>query len=54
MVSEDRSVESGIYCAERINQEPRYIKYVPGAHFPTDLTYAGRVPRHRDKTHSAQ
>ena len=48
MVREDRSVGSGIYCAERINQEPRYTKYIPGAHFPTDLIYAVRVSRYPD------
>jgi hypothetical protein len=42
MVREDRSDGSGIYCAERINQEPRYTKYIPGAHFPTDFIYALR------------
>ncbi|WP_433972667.1 hypothetical protein [Tunturiibacter lichenicola] len=34
--------------AFEINQEPRYIKYVPGAHFPTDLIYAVRVSRYPD------
>ncbi len=48
MVREDRSVGSGIYCAERINQEPPYINYIPGAHFPTDLIYAVRVSRYPD------
>ena len=28
-----------------VDQEPRYIKYVPTAHFPTDLIYAVRVSR---------
>ena len=34
--------------AFEINQEPRYIKYIPGAHFPTDLIYAVRVSRYPD------
>jgi hypothetical protein len=34
--------------AVEVNQEPRYIKYVPGAHFPTDLIYAVRVSRYPD------
>jgi hypothetical protein len=34
--------------ALEINQEPRYIKYVPGAHLPTDLIYAVRVSRYPD------
>jgi hypothetical protein len=34
--------------ALEVNQEPRYIKYVPGAHFPTDLIYAVRVSRYPD------
>jgi hypothetical protein len=42
MVREDRSVESGICCAERISQ------VIPGAHLPTDLVYALRVSRYRD------
>ena len=31
-----------------IDQEPRYIKYVPTAHMPTDLIYAVRVSRYPD------
>jgi hypothetical protein len=31
-----------------IDQEPRYIKYVPTAHLPTDLIYAVRVSRYPD------
>jgi hypothetical protein len=34
--------------ALEVNQEPRYIKYIPGAHFPTDLIYAVRVARYPD------
>ena len=34
--------------AFEVNQEPRYIKYVPGAHLPTDLIYAVRVSRYPD------
>jgi len=34
--------------AIEVNQEPRYSKYVPGAHFPTDLIYAVRVSRYPD------
>jgi hypothetical protein len=34
--------------ALEVNQEPRYIKYIPGAHFPTDLIYAVRVSRYPD------
>lgn len=34
--------------ALEVNQEPRYIKYVPGAHFPTDLVYAVRISRYPD------
>jgi len=29
-----------------VDQEPRYIKYVPTAHLPTDLIYAVRVSRY--------
>jgi hypothetical protein len=31
-----------------VDQEPRYIKYVPTAHLPTDLIYAVRVSRYPD------
>ena len=31
-----------------IDQEPRYIKYVPTAHLPSDLIYAVRVSRFPD------
>jgi hypothetical protein len=31
-----------------VDQEPRYIKYVPTAHVPTDLIYAVRVSRYPD------
>ena len=31
-----------------IDQEPRYIKFVPTAHMPTDLIYAVRVSRYPD------
>ncbi len=31
-----------------IDQEPRQIKYVPGATVPTDLIYAVRISRHPD------
>jgi hypothetical protein len=31
-----------------VDQEPRYIKYVPAAHLPTDLIYAVRVSRYPD------
>src|ERR1700722_14763882 len=31
-----------------VDQEPDYIKYVPTAHFPTDLIYAVRVSRFPD------
>lgn len=31
-----------------IDQEPRFIKYVPAAHLPTDLIYAVRVSRFPD------
>lgn len=31
-----------------IDQEPRYIKYVPGATVPTDLIYAVRISRQPD------
>ncbi len=31
-----------------IDQEPRYIKYVPTAHLPTDLIYAVRVSHYPD------
>jgi hypothetical protein len=31
-----------------VDQEPRYIKYVPTAHFPTDLIYAVRISRYPD------
>jgi hypothetical protein len=31
-----------------VDQEPHYIKYVPTAHFPTDLIYAVRVSRFPD------
>ena len=34
--------------ALEVNQEPRYIKYIPGAHLPTDLIYAVRVSRYPD------
>jgi len=34
--------------ALEVNQEPRYIKYIPAAHFPTDLIYAVRVSRYPD------
>ena len=34
--------------ALEVNQEPRYIKYIPGAHFPTDLIYAVRMSRYPD------
>jgi hypothetical protein len=34
--------------AMEVNQEPRYIKYIPGAHLPTDLIYAVRVSRYPD------
>src|SRR6202789_877422 len=34
--------------AVEVNQEPRYIKYIPGAHLPTDLIYAVRVSRYPD------
>jgi hypothetical protein len=48
MVREDPSVGSGIYCAERINQRPRYTEYIPGAHFPTNLVYAVGMSRYPD------
>lgn len=31
-----------------VDQEPRFIKYVPAAHLPTDLIYAVRVSRYPD------
>lgn len=31
-----------------VDQEPRYIKYVPTANLPTDLIYAVRVSRYPD------
>lgn len=31
-----------------VDQEPRFIKYVPTAHLPTDLIYAVRVSRYPD------
>jgi hypothetical protein len=31
-----------------VDQEPRYIKYVPTAHLPTDLIYAVRVSQYPD------
>jgi hypothetical protein len=31
-----------------VDQEPRYIKYVPTAHLPTDLIYAVRVSHYPD------
>src|SRR6266700_6660837 len=31
-----------------VDQEPRYIKYVPTAHLPTDIIYAVRVSRYPD------
>ena len=31
-----------------VDQEPRYIKYVPTAHLPTDLIYAVRASRYPD------
>jgi Protein of unknown function (DUF3034) len=31
-----------------IDQEPRYIKYVPSAHMPTDLIYAVRISHYPD------
>jgi hypothetical protein len=31
-----------------VDQEPRYIKYVPTAHLPTDVIYAVRVSRYPD------
>jgi hypothetical protein len=31
-----------------VDQEPRYINYVPAAYLPTDLIYAVRVPRYPD------
>ena len=31
-----------------VDQEPRYIKYVPPAHLPTDLIYAVRVSHYPD------
>jgi hypothetical protein len=34
--------------ALEVNQEPRHIKYIPGAHLPTDLIYAVRVSRYED------
>jgi len=34
--------------AFEVNQEPRYIKYIPGAHLPTDLIYAVRMSRYPD------
>ena len=34
--------------ALEVNQEPRYIKFIPGAHLPTDLIYAVRVSRYSD------
>ena len=34
--------------ALEVNQEPRYIKYIPGAHLPTDLIYAVRLSRYPD------
>jgi hypothetical protein len=34
--------------ALEVNQEPRYIKYIAGAHLPTDLIYAVRVSRYPD------
>jgi hypothetical protein len=34
--------------ALEVNQEPRYIKYIPGAHLPTDLIYAVRVSQYPD------
>jgi hypothetical protein len=34
--------------ALEVNQEPRYLKYVPGAHLPTDLIYAVRVSCYPD------
>jgi hypothetical protein len=34
--------------ALEVNQEPRYIKYIPGAHLPTDLIYAVRVSWYPD------
>jgi Protein of unknown function (DUF3034) len=31
-----------------VDQEPRYIKYVPTAHLPTDLIYAVRISQYPD------
>lgn len=43
-------LKRGILIAPTIevDQEPRYIKYVPTAHLPTDLIYAVRVSRYPD------